>query len=238
MLIIFMMGIALARLLCTVHQQDERLDVLENRLEQFMDDSVRRASRSAVAPRPTYDYQRPQTTHRSSHSTSPVAGATPSAAFVHATDVAADSEPSYPRKFSKPQLFDLNTIDSLTLIRIPGIAARTAHVILEQRERYGGFYNPWQLGEFLTWDAAQQRLDEWCTRWFFTDQNYLRPLSVNHATLDELRCHPYLTRQQARLITDYRARHHHIETPSEFQQLTDLSTAQMQRLLPYLSFEQ
>lgn len=246
MLVLCMMGISLARLLISVHKQAERLDILEYRVEQFIADSLHRVATSAT-PSPVYSYQRTETSqprHNNRNTSGQAARLTspkPASGFSRPYEnfhAETPAEPSYQRKFSEPHLFDLNTIDSITLIRIPGIAARTAHVILKQRERYGGFYNPWQIGEFLTWDAAQQHLDEWCTRWFFTDQNLLRPLRVNHDSEAELRRHPYLTRQQARLIIDYRTRHQRITTPAELQQFTDLSASQMQHLLPYLSFEQ
>ena len=142
-----------------------------------------------------------------------------------------------PRKFTEPHLFDLNTIDSLTLIRIPGIAARTASVILKNRLRYGGFYNPRQLQEFLTWDAARDYMDEWCTVWFTTDANRLRLIHVNEATVSELQRHPYISHEQAVEIVRYRTRHKRLASIVEFQQLTTFSAEQIQQILPYLTFE-
>ena len=122
-------------------------------------------------------------------------------------------------------------------IRIPGIAARTASVILKNRLRYGGFYNPRQLQEFLTWDAARDYMDEWCTVWFTTDANRLRLIHVNEATVSELQRHPYISHEQAVEIVRYRTRHKRLASIVEFQQLTTFSAEQIQQILPYLTFE-
>lgn len=110
------------------------------------------------------------------------------------------------QKFTEPHRFDLNTIDSLNLIRIPGIAARTASIILTQRERYGGFYSPEQLREFITWDAAQQYMQDWCEVWFTADPQSIRKIPVNTSDVKTLQRHPYINHEQAVDIYRYRLR--------------------------------
>jgi DNA uptake protein ComE-like DNA-binding protein len=171
----------------------------------------------------------PSTTDAAVDSTTS-ANATQSSLFTPQTE-------ERPRKFTEAHQFDLNTIDSLNLIRIPGIASRTASVILKYRQRYGGFYNPWQLQEFLTWDAAKDYMEEWCNVWFTADANRLRLIHVNAATISELQRHPYISHEQAVEIVRYRTRHKRIASAVEFQQLSTFSAEQIQQLLPYLTFE-
>ena len=258
-LIIFLMGISVARFFVSMHQQEERIEILEAQVAQLLADTTR----LQIPSQPLYNrgyhqqngnyyhtYNRNNYNHyRQSHSTQ---GQRKPDQSLRSSDVIADSTArtnvpqsspfisqtgERPRKFTEPHLFDLNTIDSLTLIRIPGIAARTASVILKNRLRYGGFYNPRQLQEFLTWDAARDYMEEWCTVWFTTDANRLRLIHVNEATVSELQRHPYISHEQAVEIVRYRTRHKRLASIVEFQQLTTFSAEQIQQILPYLTFE-
>lgn len=258
-LIIFLMGISVARFFVSMHQQEERIEILEAQVAQLLADTTR----LQIPSQPLYNrgyhqqngnyyhtYNRNNHNHyRQSHSTQ---GQRKPDQSLRSSDAIADSTArtnvpqsspfisqtgERPRKFTEPHLFDLNTIDSLTLIRIPGIAARTASVILKNRLRYGGFYNPRQLQEFLTWDAARDYMEEWCTVWFTTDANRLQLIHVNEATVSELQRHPYISHEQAVEIVRYRTRHKRLASIVEFQQLTTFSAEQIQQILPYLTFE-
>ena len=258
-LIIFLMGISVARFFVSMHKQEERIEILEAQVAQLLADTTR----LQIPSQPLYNrgyhqqngnyyhtYNRNNHNHyRQSHSTQ---GQRKPDQSLRSSDAIADSTArtnvpqsspfisqtgERPRKFTEPHLFDLNTIDSLTLIRIPGIAARTASVILKNRLRYGGFYNPRQLQEFLTWDAARDYMEEWCTVWFTTDANRLRLIHVNEATVSELQRHPYISHEQAVEIVRYRTRHKRLASIVEFQQLTTFSAEQIQQILPYLTFE-
>ena len=257
-LIIFLMGISVARFFVSMHQQEERIEILEAQVAQLLADTTR----LQIPPQTTsyreynhrngyyhhndnrnnYNYRRNTSTQgqnkpdQSLRSSDTIADSTATINASQSTPFTSQTG-ERPRKFTEPHLFDLNTIDSLTLIRIPGIAARTASVILKNRLRYGGFYNPRQLQEFLTWDAARDYMDEWCTVWFTTDANRLRLIHVNEATVSELQRHPYISHEQAVEIVRYRTRHKRLASIVEFQQLTTFSAEQIQQILPYLTFE-
>lgn len=147
------------------------------------------------------------------------------------------SRPSESAKFSSPHLLDLNSVDSVTLVRIPGIAGRTASVILNYRKRLGGFYHPRQLSERLTWDAAQQQMDDWCTQWFYADTTRIVPVRVNQLPFKELLRHPYLEYPQVQELVQYRDRYKRIPALSALRQMPSFSDADIQRLSHYLSFE-
>ncbi len=262
MLIIVLMGISVARFFVTMHKQQERIEILEEQVAQLLADTTR--LRIPPLPAPARDYSpRSSSYNRSYHRNNysrrgnPDAGqgnpqtdapkpnpedkaaASDSTAVAHASQAAlfTPQTEERPRKFTEAHLFDLNTIDSLNLIRIPGIAERTASVILKYRQRYGGFYNPRQLQEFLTWDAAKDYMEEWCTLWFTADPSRLRLIRVNAASISEMQRHPYISHEQAVEIVRYRTRHKHIASITEFQQFSTFSAEQIQLLFPYLSFE-
>lgn len=254
-LVVLLSLVSVARLLVTMHQQDERIAILEAQVDALMADTSRlQLSDSFYASQRTdsklrYSGSRSRYSgyHRSASSknrrssfSENRAGEAPadtvlsSSSRVHIYNSTPDDRP---RKFTEPHLFDLNTIDSLTLIRIPGIAARTASVILKQRQRYGGFYDANQLRDFLTWEAAQDYLDEWCSQWFTANAERIVTLSINTATISQLQHHPYLTHQQAVEISQYRVRHKGFRQASELQMLSSLTAEGIERLLPYLTFE-
>ncbi len=268
-LIIFLLSISVARFFVTMHQQEERIGILEAQVAQLLADTTRLQIPPQPAPnrnysqggsnynhsyhrnnynRNNYNHYRQGPTNQGRSNTSnnystptpdvtgEAADSTSDASASQSTLFTPQSE-ERPRKFTEAHQFDLNTIDSLNLIRIPGIAGRTASVILKHRQRYGGFYNPWQLQEFLTWDAAKDYMEEWCTVWFTADANRLRLIHVNAATISELQRHPYISHDQAVEIVRYRTRHKRIASVTEFQQLSTFSAEQLQRLLPYLTFD-
>lgn len=233
-LIILLMGISISRLLVSMHQQQERIEILETQVALLMADTTRLViqpnirhqasdvpySQTTVSRhKPHYD-NRPQADNRS-----------------HTEQQASSHTESNSFKFTEPHTFDLNTIDSLTLIRIPGIASRTAATILKNRQRYGGFYDPWQLQEFMTWDAAQANMEAWCTQWFTANPSRIQRLPLNTASVGELQRHPYITHEQAVDLVRYRTRHNRISAPAELQQIPSLSAETVEKLLPYLSFE-
>lgn len=245
-LIIFLMGISVARLLVEMHKQDERISILEAQIDQLLADTTRLQIIPYAQNYTHYPAYHETTSHRHTHrdnrnsqsATSPSpSSSTTASGRVSERDSITAQPVAESHKFTTPHLFDLNTIDSLTLIRIPGIAARTASTILRQRQRYGGFYSPEQLRDFMTWSAAQDYLDEWCTQWFTADANRLLAIPVNRANIGQLQRHPYIDHDQATEMVRYRTRHRQIASAAELQQLSSFTSEQLDRLLPYLSFE-
>lgn len=244
--IIFLICISVAKVFVTLHQQEERIEVLEVQVEQLLSDTTRLRILPAYSPNrdtPRRGSSDKTYYHRNNYNQKRQSASASNQSSYHQdssrpADKADETKvDERPRKFTQAHLFDLNTIDSLNLIRIPGIAGRTASVIIKNRQRYGGFYNPWQLQEFLTWDAAKDYMEEWCTVWFTADVSRIRPIPINAATISELQRHPYISHEQAVEIVRYRTRHKRIASAGELQQLTTFSDEQIQQLFPYLSFE-
>ncbi len=223
-LVVLLLMVSTARLLVSLHQQDERISILEAQVEALLADT----SRLQVAP---------SADHKPRYAASTTRRHTPRVQMTSAPTATNSPTANRSQKFTEPHLFELNTIDSLTLIRIPGIAARTASVILKQRQRYGGFYDANQLRDFLTWDAAQEYLDEWCTRWFSANADRIVRLPINSATISQLQRHPYISHEQAIEISQYRVRHKGFRLGTELQQLSSFAPEEITKLLPYLSFE-
>lgn len=252
--------ISLGRMHVRNHQQQERIEQLEegllalnNRLDQIQNRSTR-SSEQGTGQQRAYGKQKDASPNdkagSSKEKTQDAASGKSRATDKQEETVRPESDSLRPKplpieieegsvrhKYTEPQRFNLNHIDSLTLIRIPGIAARTASTILKYRNLYGGFYDPWQLQEFLTWDAAQAYMPEWCTKWFTADVSNVKLIPLNKATVAELRRHPYITYEQAIDLVNYRTRHKRIEKIEELYNLSTFKPEEVKRVSFYLSFE-
>lgn len=143
---------------------------------------------------------------------------------------------NYLSKFKTPHTIELNTADSITLIRIPGIGAATAGAILRYRSRLGGYTSPRQIAEAAHW-ASTTQIEEWCRNWFSADTTLIVPLKINRVDFSTLLRHPYLSYIQVCAVFDLRRTHGRIRSLAELKLLTEFSETDLARLAPYLSFQ-
>ncbi len=139
-------------------------------------------------------------------------------------------------KFASVVRQELNSVDSATLVRIPGIGARTAETILQYRKKLGGFYSPEQLREVLTWDSALPYLDVWCREWFYADARLVNRLNVNRLTFRELLRHPYLEYNEVKAIFQWRQLNGNLHSQSDLEQLGVFADEKLEKLLHYIEF--
>ena len=141
-------------------------------------------------------------------------------------------------KFSNPILLELNSIDSATLVKIPGIGAKTASIIINYRNRLGGFYSPYQIAEKLTWDGAQEHMNDWCSKWLKADQKLIMKIDINKADFKQILRHPYLNYEQTKAIVNYRDKHKTIKDISFLKMLEEFDQEDINKLEYYLDFGQ
>jgi len=134
-----------------------------------------------------------------------------------------------PQKFREMVVLELNTVDSLTLQRIPGIGPLRAQKIVEYRERLGGFYSVSQLAEI-------QAVPNEVAPWFRVDKGLVKKLKVNIMGVPELARHPYMGYARAKAIAEYRRTHGHIEGAAALVFLPEFTEAVLARLEPYLEY--
>lgn len=141
--------------------------------------------------------------------------------------------PLYPRRDKYPYgtVIDLNVADTVSLKHIPGIGSYYARRIVEYRERLGGYVDVLQLAEI-------EGLPDSVRNWFLvTDTFPIRRISVNDASLSELRRHPYMDFYKARDIVEYRKRNGKIKNPVQLSLMEGFSGQDLERLEPYLGFD-
>lgn len=134
-------------------------------------------------------------------------------------------------KFTQPTKVDINTADTATLQRIPGIASYRARKIVSYRQQLGGYTRLEQVMESC--ELPDALLD-----WFSISSVPLRQLDVNHLSVRQLVRHPYISFYQARNIVEYRQQHGPFSSMEDFRQVPRFPQEKLDRLQPYLLFRQ
>jgi competence ComEA-like helix-hairpin-helix protein len=96
---------------------------------------------------------------------------------------------------------ELNTTDTLQLVKLRGIGQGYARRIVAYRETLGGFVSIDQLKEVY---GLPTELIESIRPQLTVDTMVVKKININLITYQELRKHPYLTEYQARAIIYYR----------------------------------
>lgn len=140
---------------------------------------------------------------------------------------------NYVKKDKKDTVLDLNHTDTAELQLIRGIGAYKARMITEYGERLGGYYSPDQLTDEA---LAGLHLDSLIPS-FTADSAVIQPIPVNTSGKEKLAAHPYLRYTQAKAIYELRRRKVRLCSIDDLRSITQLDSAQLERLRPYLSFE-
>lgn len=150
---------------------------------------------------------------------------------VDGTSPDASQSPSFPRqeKFAELTHLDLNTVDTTTLKKVPGIASYRARQIIRYRDRLGGFASVEQLSEIENLPIELQA-------WFVIQTGVCRKLNLNTASTGELARHPYVGSARAKAIADYRRVQGRLRSLQDLSLLPDFSADVIRRLEPYVEF--
>ena len=169
-----------------------------------------------------------------------IAGANPREDSQNAQDKFPQREfnrgTEYPPRQPTARLpLDINAADSIAWVALPGIGPATARRILSFREKLGGFVSERQLMEVYGIDTQRIRnlLEEGRLR---MEQGVYRRIPLARATLELLDAHPYISRNQAKVLIAYRQQHNGIRGEAEFRQIAAFSRQEANRILPYLDF--
>lgn len=133
-------------------------------------------------------------------------------------------------KHKSGQFVDLNRADTSEFMKIPGIGPVYAKMIVDYRERLGGYHSIVQLRDL-------EVLPEDLGDWVHVSTPPAAMLNVNKLSLTQLRSHPYLSFYQAKAIVELRKREGHIRSARQLLFLDEFSESDVERLTPYLSFD-
>lgn len=129
---------------------------------------------------------------------------------------------------------ELNGADSVQLIGIRGVGAKSARQVLRYRNALGGFHSLEQLTEIrYLHPSVLEKLSEVAV----IDSNMIQRMNLNEVTVEELAKHPYLSWKMAQSIIDmrtHRTKFHHIDDLLEHHRMSD---SLFQRIRPYIYVE-
>lgn len=126
---------------------------------------------------------------------------------------------------------ELNSADSLDLVRLKGIGPVLSARIIKYREALGGFYDVDQLREVYGIDSETFRL---ILPYLSVDASLIKKLTVNDASFKELLHHPYLDYEEVKRIVQFREKNGPFKSPDMLYDLNELDSNRIARLLPYL----
>jgi DNA uptake protein ComE-like DNA-binding protein len=107
-------------------------------------------------------------------------------------------------KKAKFQMVEINSADSISLVKLYRIGHTLASKIINYREKLGGFLNLHQLTEIYGFDEdILYDLQDKIT----LDVSKAKRINLNTISEEELKNHPYFKYKLARVITNYRNQH-------------------------------
>ncbi len=129
---------------------------------------------------------------------------------------------------------ELNTTDSVSLLRVKGIGPFRASKIIRHRTRLGGFWSLNQLKEIKGFDDT---LITGLSRYLTVDSMRIIRIRINTITPEELQKHPYYWYGVGKSIVNYRSKHGQFRSTDDLRKIYALKPEQIERLAHYVSFE-
>ena len=135
----------------------------------------------------------------------------------------------YEKKVIAP--VDINAGDSAAFDALPGIGGGYSRRIINFRNRLGGFYKIEQIAEtFGLPDSVFQKIKPLLK----ISGNDVKKLNVNTAKEEELKAHPYIRWQLAKVITEYKKQHGDFKTLQDLKKIMTIDEETYNKISPYL----
>ncbi len=136
----------------------------------------------------------------------------------------------YEKKVVAP--IDINAGDSSAFDALPGIGGGYSRRIINFRNRLGGFYKVEQIAEtFGLPDSVFQKIKPLLK----ISGNGVKKLNLNTAKEEELKAHPYIRWQLAKVITEYKKQHGDFKTLQDLRKIMTIDDETYNKITPYLT---
>ena len=162
--------------------------------------------------------------------------------YIHITEIKSERKSATKITFSKAaqsnlksqfSVIEINSADSVTLLKIRGIGPSFASRIIRFRNRLGGFYKLEQLQEVYGIDSLKfsQIKDQ-----IRVDADLIQKINVNTATFEQFKRQPYLSYKQINALIQYRRQHGNFKTIDDLKKIMVLNEEIIRKIEPYFSF--
>lgn len=141
-----------------------------------------------------------------------------------------------PKEFTAPVVvkIDINQSTVADWKKLKGIGDYSAKRIVNFRDKLGGFTSVEHIKE--TWNVPDSMIDKVATQLIISP--LIRKISINTVSAEELSLHPYIKRKEAHVIVNYRTNHGNYSSIDDLKKVRALTPFFIERITPYLSFEQ
>lgn len=132
-------------------------------------------------------------------------------------------------KYLPGTIISLNSADTTELKKIPGIGSSIARMMVNYRERLGGFFRIEHLQE-IHLKAEKLR------PWFSIDIQQTRRINLNKAGMERMLHHPYINYYQAKVIIEYRKKKGSLKSLKQLSLYEEFTPIDLERLEPYICY--
>jgi DNA uptake protein ComE-like DNA-binding protein len=137
-------------------------------------------------------------------------------------------------KIKEQIIVELNTVDSINLIKVPGIGGYRAKKILELRNKLGGFTDYDQLKMIYGFNDS---LIETLKPYISINPYIIKKININKANIKELARHPYIGYNLSISIYNYRQNHGDYNSLEDLKKLKLINDSIYNKILPYITVE-
>ena len=156
--------------------------------------------------------------------------------------IAATAQPTYTNNYTPyekkpfekkvPTAIDINAGDSAAFDALPGIGGGYSRRIINFRNRLGGFYKVEQIAEtFGLPDSVYEKIKPLLK----ISGNDVKKLNINTAKEEELKAHPYIRWQLAKVITEYKKQHGDFKSLQDLRKIMAIDEETYNKITPYLT---
>lgn len=137
-------------------------------------------------------------------------------------------------KINSSITIDINNADTTAFIELPGIGSKLANRIVNFRDKLGGFRSIEQVGEIYGLpDSTFLKIKGNLQLKSLT----IRKISINQASTEELKAHPYIKWHLANAIVEYRNQHGNFKSIEDLKKIIIIDEITFEKIAPYISVE-
>ena len=132
----------------------------------------------------------------------------------------------------KKELLEINSATEEQLMEIKGIGNFFAKQIIKKREELGGFHDKSQLME--VWKMDEEKFGNMESS-IHVDSKLIKKISINDASIEELKKHPYIRWNIANSIVKMREQKNGFHSIEELKESVIITEEKFQKIKPYIS---